>query len=159
MSTDLPGAPRCEEHRRSRVPCRAVYGRVAVPLRALGWLGVLPLPIGQKSRPPEGFTGRHGRDPSADKIAAWVQERLCANVAVRYLDDVLGLDVDNYGGKPAARTLVEHEGRLGTLPLTWTVTSRDDGLSGTRLYQVQPGRQWRGKLGGGGVDVIQRSQR
>ncbi len=82
------------------MPCRPLYGRAAVALRALGWLGVLPLPVGQKWPPPEGFTGRDGRDPSDDDIAAWIGHQPCANVAVRYPDGVLGLDVDNYGASP-----------------------------------------------------------
>ncbi len=83
----------------------------------------------------------------------------CANVALRYPAGVVGLDVDNYDGKPAVRTLAQHEARLGALPHTWTITSRDDGISGTRLYRVEPGWQWRVGLAGGGVDVIQRSHR
>ncbi len=160
MSAYLPGAARCEEPSRGAGALPgAPYGRVAVPLRDLGWLGVLPVPLGQKSPPPEGFTGRDGRDPSDDDIVIWVRNRPCANVAIRYPDGVVGLDVDDYGGKPAARTLTEHEDRLGTRPSTWTVTSRHDGLSGTRLYQVEPGRQWLGEHQGGGVDVIQRWHR
>ena len=139
MSTDRPGAARCKEHRGGQVPCQAVYGRVAVPLRALGWLGVLPLPVGQKWPPPPGLTGANGRDPNDSEIVSWIRDRPCANVAIRYPEGVIGLDVDNYDGKPAARTLAAHEAQLGLPPATWIITSRNDDLSGTRLYQVEPG--------------------
>ncbi len=79
--------------------CRPVYAAVALSLRAGGWRGVLPLDPGTKGPPPSGFTGYQGQDPSDDEIASWLRARPCANVALRYPDDVLGLDVDDYGGK------------------------------------------------------------
>ncbi len=119
---------------------------------------MLPLDPGEKGPPPSGFTGYQGQDPSDDEIASWLRARPCANVALRYPDGVLGLDVDDYGGKHGGRTLAEHEERLGSLPPTWTITSRE-GSSGTRLYAVERGRLWVSGLAGGGVDVIQRAHR
>ncbi len=97
-------------------------------------------------------------DPSEEDLVRWLRTRPCANVALRYPDGVLGLDVDDYGGKHGGWTLAEHEERLGSLPPTWTITSRE-GLSGTGLYAVERGRLWVSGLAGGGVDVIQRSHR
>ena len=139
--------------------CEPVYGAVAARLRARGWRGVLPLPPARKGPPPSGFTGRQGRDPSDRQVQQWVRAEACANVALRYPDGVLGLDVDAYANKPGALTLVEYERRLGALPATWTVTSRADGVSGTRLYRVARGCEWVSELAGGGVEVIQRSHR
>lgn len=100
------------------------------------------MPRGQKYPPPRGFTGKHGQDPNDYEIDHWVRTSPGDNVALRYPDGVLGLDVDNYGGRPAARTLADHENRLGQLPPTWMITSRNDGISGTRLYRAEPGRRW-----------------
>ena len=50
-----------------------VYGEAAKRWRDAGWLGVLPLPVGRKSPPPDGFTGRNGRDPTEAEVARWVE--------------------------------------------------------------------------------------
>lgn len=45
--------------------------------------------------------------------------------------------------KPGAKTLAEAEARFGPLPPTVTSTSRDDGVSGIRLFRVPAGSAWR----------------
>ena len=68
------------------------YGWAAPLYRAAGWAGVLPLPAGRKVPPPKlehadgtavSFTGRHGIDPTAAQIRAWVRTRSDGNVALR----------------------------------------------------------------------------
>ncbi|MED5803640.1 hypothetical protein VX037_21660 [Gordonia sp. Z-3] len=40
------------------------YGAAAPVYRNPGWPGVIPLPPGEKSPPPGGFTGHSGADPT-----------------------------------------------------------------------------------------------
>ncbi len=101
-----------------------------------GWPSVLPIPPGQKRAPPDGFTGTAGPDPTAEQLARWRREQPDGNAALRLPVGVVGLDMDHYDGKHGGRTLAEHEQRLGSLPPTYTITSRSDGVSGIRLYQA-----------------------
>jgi hypothetical protein len=110
--------------------------------RDLGWVGVLPLPHGQKLPPPPGYSGRDGRDPSDADVQAWREsDEAAGNIALRMPDDVVGVDVDCYDGKPGAATLAKAERDWGVLPVTWRSTSRDDG-SGIRLFRVPAGLTW-----------------
>jgi hypothetical protein len=73
-------------------------------------------------------------------------------------ETVLGLDVDNYAGKPGAATLTEAVSRLGPLPDTPISTSRDDGASGIRFFRVPAGRCWADVLGPG-VELVHHGHR
>ncbi len=121
-----------------------------------------------------GFTGRDGRDPTSDEIAAWpgnvirrilAGERGILNLGARVPVGVVGLDVDQYGPKHGLDTLAEYEGRLGPLPLTYLVTARPyETGSGIRLYRVPDGWEGAGELRGqdgscGHVELLQRHHR
>lgn len=122
-----------------------------------GWQGVLPLPPGSKGPPPEGFTGYQGVWPTETLIIQWRKKHPDANIGLRLPKGVIGIDVDAYAGKPGAKTLEDLEVELGPLPPTWVITSRDDGVSGIRLYRVSGGfdfapPSWHSP--GPGIDVI-----
>jgi len=132
------------------------YGGAAWLYRAAGWVGVLPLPPAAKSPPPHGFTGWAGLEPSGADVAEWIHGREGAgNIGLRLPHGVYGLDVDAYGTKRGGDALDAAQGRLGPLPATWTVTSRDDGRSGIRLYRahLDAGRRWRDEPAGHGVGI------
>lgn len=125
-------------------------------LRA-GW-SPLPLPPRAKKPVPDGWTGRDGAWPSGADVHAWTEDRGDGNIALRLPPHVVGIDVDAYGDKPGGLVLAELERDLGPLPPTWRSTSRDDGVSGIRLYTVPPGRRWPSTLGPG-IDVIRHEHR
>lgn len=123
-----------------------------------GWRGVLPLPARAKKFPPKTYTGSGGVDPSYADIYAWSEgEEGGGNIALRLPLDVIGIDVDAYDDKLGADTLAAAERAHGKLPPTWRTTSRDDGVSGIRLYRVPPGKAW--DQIGDGIETIQRSHR
>ena len=126
--------------------------------RAAGWTGVLPLPFRRKADPPAGFTGNRGAWPSTADYQAWTDNTRPSegggNIALRMPPDIIGVDVDNYGDKGGALTLADAVTTWGPLPDTWTSTSRDDGISGIRLYRVPEGMRWPGVLGPG-IEIIQ----
>ncbi len=101
----------------------------------------------------------HGRDKplvTADEVGKWSRLHADANVALRLPRDVIGIDVDAYGSKPGEETLHRLERDLGSLPGTLMSTSRDDWVSGIRLFRL-PDRYWSviwpGKAGPG-IDII-----
>lgn len=136
------------------------YEQAAKDYRAQGWLDVLPLPAGQKSHPPTGFTGKRFAhiSPTDDQILTWIKSRGSGNVALRMPADVLGIDVDAYGDKDGGGTLAKAIASFGPLPDTWRVTSRDDGTSGIRFYRVPQGLQWPNQVGPG-IETIHRGHR
>lgn len=135
------------------------YARAVGTYWSNGWRGLLPLPYGKKTPVPTGYTGADGSDPSFPDVQAWADgPEGAGNIALRLPPDVIGVDVDAYGGKPARLVLDELEKRLGHLPTTWRSTSRDDGTSGIRLYKVPPGLRWPGGLGPG-IDVLRHGHR
>jgi hypothetical protein len=129
-------------------------------LLAAGW-SPLPLPAGQKTYPPTGYTGADGKIASGPKVEEWSQapEYANGNTAVRLPSGVIGLDVDQYvkngkqknGYQTWQRLCQEH----GEPPQTWVVTAREDGLSGIRLYRLPAGVD-QADLGGGfgNIEVI-----
>lgn len=132
------------------------YSAAAWAYRRAGWAGVLPLPPRAKWPPPGGYTGWAGVDPSGADIQAWVDgPEGAGNVALRLPAGVYGLDVDDYGGKTGGVALAGLVDALGALPATWIVTSRDDGVSGIRLYRAElpAGRRWRDEPAGHGVGI------
>lgn len=132
------------------------YAYAAWAYRRAGWAGVLPLPPGAKWPPPGGYTGWAGVEPSGPDVQAWIDgPEGAGNVALRLPAGVYGLDVDNYGGKHGAAALALLEDACGPLPPTWVVSSRDDGVSGIRLYRayLPIGRRWRDQPAGGGAGI------
>jgi hypothetical protein len=125
------------------------YAQAALIYWQAGWRGCLPLPTGQKAPVPNGWTGRDGAWPSFADIYAWVESRGAGNLGLRLPPGVLGIDVDQYGNKPGYLVLQSLEQQLGALPATWRSTSRDDGMSGIRLYRIPEGLRWPGVLGPG----------
>lgn len=120
---------------------------------AAGW-SPLPLPPGEKSWPPVGYTGGKGRDAEPSMVVYWIKKKPTGNVALRMPPNLIGIDVDNYEGKDGAATLAACEANWGPLPDTWRTTSRTDGISGIRLFRIPTGLAWPGKLpGGGGVEL------
>lgn len=135
------------------------YASTADTYWAAGWRGVLPLPAKAKKHPPKGYTGEAGQDPAYPEIWEWVNGRTAdGNIALRLPAHIIGVDVDNYGDKDGAGTLALTETAHGPLPPTWRTTSRDDGVSGIRLYRVPEGLAWPGEVGPS-VDIIQRTHR
>lgn len=114
------------------------FGRAARLYRAAGWQGTLPVGRrpGQKSPPPEGWTG-HGKPyPSDADVGAWeVGPEAAYNIGLRAAPGTLGLDVDHYGNKDGANRLAELEQRFGPLPPTW-VSSARPAPSGIRWFRV-----------------------
>jgi transcriptional regulator of met regulon len=90
-------------------------------------------------------------------VQAWVEDRGGGNVALRMPPNVLGIDVDDYKDKPGAAVLDELEKKHGTLPATWTSSSRG-GRSGIRFYRIPEGLHWPGILGPG-IETIRYDHR
>jgi Bifunctional DNA primase/polymerase, N-terminal/AAA domain len=136
--------------------------RTSAPLYVgAGWSGVLPLPAGEKSPPPTGYTGEDGVDPDTEAIETWRRERGDGNVALRLPEDVVGIDVDNYDGKDGGGTLKALVDRWGPLPPTWISTSRrdtGDTVSGIRLYRIPAGLKLPGQAGAG-IEIVQHHHR
>lgn len=122
-----------------------------------GWPGVLPLPIAKKSTPPTGYTGANGAYANVTDIATWRRAPTVGNIGLRMTAEVIGIDVDNYDGKPGGATLAEYERRCGSLPATWVSTSRTDGVSGIRFYRLPHVAKLIGSLPG--IEIVQRHHR
>lgn len=117
-----------------------------------GWRGVLPLPERRKTFPPTGYTGYADKWPSYADCHTWASDGI-HNIALRLPPDIIGVDVDAYGDKPGAATLADLVDKYGPLPPTWLSTSRDDGISGIRLYRIPPGTVLPTKLPG--IEFVQ----
>lgn len=135
------------------------YSQAALTYRSAGWVGVLPLPAMAKKPVPVGYTGYKGVDPSGADVQEWIEQMGGGNIALRLPDGVLGIDVDAYDGKHGARSLEQCEGRWGKLPPTWQSGSRDDGVSGIRLYRVPTGLSWTEKPAGPGIELLRHDHR
>lgn len=133
------------------------YADTADNYWAAGWRGVLPLPYKAKKNPPAGYTGSTGTDPAYPDVATWAQDG-ARNICLRLPAHVIGIDVDAYGDKAGAYTLREREAEWGPLPPTWRSTSRDDGISGIRLFRIPVGLAWPGEVGPG-IETVRRDHR
>jgi hypothetical protein len=136
--------------------------REAAPLYlAAGWRGVLGIPYAVKDKPPIGYTGYEGVDPSPEQIESWRREN--GNVILRMPENVVGIDVDDYekGGKrkTGAATLAKLESGWGRLPATWCATARDDEISGKYFFQVPPGTRLHDPGRDCGIEIIQHHHR
>jgi len=137
-----------------------------------GW-SPIPLPFEQKSPVPDQFpagtkqmfTGVGGVYVTEEHLKVWLSAKGRANagklsyppgnVALRLPPGVIGVDVDAYGDKKGAETLQAAELEWGALPPTWVTTSKDDGVSGIRLFRIPEGLKWPGQLPqGGGVELL-----
>lgn len=118
--------------------------------------GFAPIPANGKRTKRDGHHGRGKPWVTDEEIADWSAQFAAANIAARLPRDVVGLDIDAYDGKPGAETLAQLEDELGPLDPTVISTSRDDGVSGIRLFRI-PERyrnvMWPGKAGPG-IDII-----
>lgn len=124
------------------------YAAAADTYWTAGWRGILPLPERAKTWPPKGYTGSEGASPSYPDVRAWGDGREGrGNIALRLPRHVLGIDVDAYAGKAGRKSLADCEAAWGPLPDTWRTTSRDDGVSGIRLYAVPEGMAWPNQCG------------
>lgn len=121
-----------------------------------GWRGILPLPYAKKKDPPTGYTGHTGAYPSFADCHTWADSQP-SNIALRMTDDVVGIDVDDYGDRAGGTTLSALVDKYGPLPPTWLSTSRDDGISGIRFYRIPAGAVLPSKLPG--IEFIQRHHR
>lgn len=122
-----------------------------------GWRGILPLPARRKKHPPTGYTGHDGTEPSYADCATWADSNTDGNVCLRLPPTVIGIDVDAYDGRVGAQTLADLVGKYGPLPPTVMSSSRGDGISGIRLYQVPTGTRLITKLPG--IEFVQRHHR
>lgn len=124
-----------------------------------GWRGILPLPANKKHDPPKGYTGASGADPYYPEVWEWINGPAGAgNIALRMPSNVIGIDVDDYGDKRGGDTLALAEAAHGALPSTWRSTSRDDGVSGIRLYRIPEGLAWPCEVGAS-IELIQTRHR
>ena len=121
-----------------------------------GWRGILPLPYGEKTWPPKGYTGHDGMDTSyADCMEFLLDGK--QNICLRMPGNVVGVDVDHYNEKTGGDTLSQLVEKYGALPPTIMSTSRDDGISGIRLYRIPAGSVLPSKLDG--IEFVQRHHR
>jgi P4 family phage/plasmid primase-like protien len=142
------------------------YAAAARGYLAAGWPCVLPLPPGQKTPPPGGFTGGEGADTASELVEQWVTgPHGAGNLALRLPDGVVGIDVDHYDKPRGDGSVVEKRGgdkiknlevEFGPLPPTWVSSARET-PSGIKLYRVPPGR-YRTTVGDA-IEVIQRHHR
>lgn len=135
----------------------APFGSTVDRYIAAGWLGPLPLPAGAKKAPPSGYTGADGAYATVTDIDTWRTHNGTGNIGLRMADNIIGIDVDNYGTKPGGATLDRLTEQLGPLPDTWISTSRLDGVSGIRYYRLPEPVKLIGALPG--IEIIQRHHR
>lgn len=139
------------------------YREYAPILRAAGIRNTIPIPQGQKSPPPKGFTGSEGQPVSDEQHDEWCEDRGEDGLAFVLVDGQQAVDVDNYAKRDrpagaALRGIAEIEKRTGCeYPETACLYHRDDG-SAKYLYQCTPGITWRGEIAPG-VELLQRTHR
>ena len=135
--------------------------------------GAVPLPERNKYPNPSGFQGEKNDRSKCDSLAA--VRRFIRNgfqvydppgtknlvhhdtgsLGIRMADGVMGLDVDNWGGKQGARQLADLEAKWGKLPPTYYLTSRGpDQPSRILLLRATPGRKYVANAAGD-IEVIQ----
>lgn len=132
------------------------YGEYAVSYRRMGW-PIFPLPDGAKFPPPEGRTGRQGRNATLEEVEVEARNQPNSNIATRLCGGLIGIDVDAYDDKPGAQTFANLIVECGDLPRTVLTTSRDDGVSGIRIFRVPEGVEFITKLPG--IEIVQAHHR
>lgn len=100
--------------------------------------GCIPLPMWPDKKKPRvsGYHGYKGNTPTRSILISWLGQFIDCNLALRLPPHIVGIDVDAYGDKKGAQSLAELEKKLGPLPATLISTSRDDGISGIRLFKL-----------------------
>ena len=121
------------------------YGSAARAYFAAGYRP-LPLPPRKKASPPEGYTGRTGRKVTDDDLSRWLASHRSGNIGLRLPPGVAGIDVDAYKGAGHVAAWEELTARCGPLPDAPWCSSRDDGISGVRLFRVPEGWEASAKL-------------
>ena len=121
------------------------YGSAARAYHAAGY-SPLWLPPRKKASPPLGYTGRDGREASTEDVDRWTAEQGAGNICLRLPRGVAGVDVDAYKDDLHAAAWGELAARCGPLPDAPWCTSRDDGVSGIRLFRVPLDWEGAGKL-------------
>lgn len=183
MSVPEKSADRRKPKRRSVGP----FGGSALKYRTNGFLGTLPLPRGQKSPPPAGFTGGGRPHPTTEQVAESNKEQARGNIALRLADvpfefldgrddlppiyagnvvdgwELVGIDVDNYSKgdrapKRGAAELRALENELGELPATALSGARLQTGSCIAVYLVPKGYRFAGKAADA-IEVIQKRHR
>ena len=91
------------------------YGSSANAYLAAGYWPV-PLPPRKKASPPEGYTGRNGREVTAEDVDHWIAEHRSGNIGLRLPRGVVGVDVDAYKGADHVTAWKELIARCGPLP-------------------------------------------
>lgn len=142
------------------------YASAAHDWASAGW-GAIPLPAGQKSPPPTGWTGRGTPYPSGADVQAWIEEDPSANLGLRFPEGTVGIDVDEYeapdgSAKHGLATLIACTKQWGHLPPTHRITSRPDGRSGIYLYRLPAGvssDHFLGELPSGNVEILRPEHR
>jgi hypothetical protein len=134
----------------------------AVIYQVMGW-PVVPVRYegGQKKPALRGITGRAGVDLTPGQLAAvtWTEGMALGS---RMPVGFLGVDIDAYGTKRGAETLALAEQHWGPLPQGPWSSSRDDGVSGIRLFRVPPDVEFVGEIRFGDladIELIQRHHR
>jgi Bifunctional DNA primase/polymerase, N-terminal len=135
----------------------APFGSGAHKYLQAGW-PVFPLPQRPKFPPPAEVTGWRGRDLTPEEVEDLQRRHGTRNIGIRMPTGAIGIDVDAYGGKAGSRTLSALEAELGPLPDAPILTSRDDGISGIRVFRL-PGDEVLQGVMGPGIEVIQRHHR
>lgn len=135
------------------------YGSSAKAYLAAGYWP-LPLPPRKKASPPEGYTGRTERKVGLADVDRWIAENRSGNIALRLPPGVAGIDVDAYKDDRHLAAWEELIARYGPLPDAPWCSSRNDGVSGVRLFRVDKDWEAAGKLpeGSNGIspgEVIQ----
>ena len=135
------------------------YGSAARAYLAAGYWP-LPLPPRKKASPPEGYTGRNGRRVDPADVDRWITGNRSGNIGLRLPAGVAGIDVDAYKDDRHMAAWEELTARCGPLPDAPWCSSRNDGISGIRLFRVPKDWEAAGKLpeGGNGIspgEVIQ----
>jgi len=128
------------------------YGSAARAYFAAGYRP-LPLPPRKKASPPEGYTGRTGRKVTDDDLSRWLASHRSGNIGLRLPPGVAGIDVDAYKGAGHVAAWEELTARCGPLPDAPWCSSRDDGISGVRLFRVPEGWEASAKLPVGSNEV------
>lgn len=136
------------------------FADAARELHDRGWHPI-PLPPGQKSPPPDGYTGREGRNAGIGQVEAWITQQPTANVATRCPASVIGIDVDHYGEKEGGFALTQWRERhnLEQLPITYVTGSRGDGVSGIYWFQISEACPELVGAPVSGVEIVQRHHR
>ena len=135
------------------------YGR-----EALGYFksGFKPIPVKRDKTPlVSGYHGREAHSADAAQIHLWMEKFPDANIALVLPRGYIGLDVDAYGDKDGEGSLSRLESEFGHLPPTVFSTSREDGISGIRLFRIPAGYEelsWPGKAGDG-IELITEAER